>query len=120
MRTVGLEVARHDGEPGLAAPAGPGRELLEGRAASAQHAMRPFEVPGPNAPGLVVEEGDFEVDGNGNLGPECPRIAPAGVPRDRVAPPDDRLLFLGDELVQKPEPRTLCRRPDGAVRTCSS
>ena len=33
------------------------------------------------------------------------RVAPARVPGHREPTPNDRLLFLGDELIQKPKPR---------------
>ena len=101
------KVARHDGEIERAPrPARPAGKLFEGRAPGAQHAMRPFQVLGPNPPGLVVEERELrKFTRDGYLGPKRPRIAPAGIPGDGVAAPDNRLLFLGDELVQKPEPR---------------
>ncbi len=58
-----------------------------------------------DAVGRVIQERDFVVHVDRDLGAHGARIAPPRLPRDGVAAADDRLLFLGDEVVELPEPR---------------
>ncbi len=117
MRTIGREVARDDREGGAPTAGHPGRILFKGRAPGAQNAMRPFQVRRPNPAALVVQKRDLEVHRDRNLPLEGPRIAATSVPGDRISSSNDRLLFLGNELIEKPKPRE--RSPRGMLeRVC--
>jgi len=112
MRAIGLEIAGENREGDAAGAWGPRRKLFQCHAARTQHAMRPFQVFGVDAAAAVIEKRHFVGHGDRNLGFERSRVAAAGVPGRIVSPADDRFFFLGNELVQKPEP---CQRAPGGL-----
>ncbi len=105
MRAIGLEIAGENRECDAAGARSPRGKLFQGHAARTQHAMRPFQVFGVDAAAAVIEKRHFVGHRDRNLGFERSRVAAAGTPGHGEPAAHDGLLFLGDKLIQEPEPR---------------